>query len=428
MVLLFFVIIIFIPHEDSNAQTSEDIALETFYNSDYGVSIKYPQNWYVDDEVIEWDPLPEFDDGSVSVVLFSNSPDFSGLSIDLTLYKNDVFAQNYQDDDYIQQITQHLKSFCVDDVEIGYKCRNHSITNSQILSIDGHKAYQYIERYSDAFDNEELSQSVRIITDIIYGTDVWSISALSFESDYQFLASVMEKIVYTFDFDESVLAFAQEMGFYQNEKFEFSFEAPTDWNYQEGVTITEGRIDEVVLFPSEFHVSNAGDDANFMDMQTAMMGWEWQFESPVIGMDYENIPTSKIKTLNENSIKEFYLDFVREQVPSAKMKDIYSKSHSWGWEVGVTYFFDFSLGFGPPIPYVGIDKAFFFKDREKYTLYYGAPEVYFDNYKWVYDHAVDTMTIKSHKVPEFHEIAIMVLGSGIIGIIAISKKFKILNS
>ena len=226
----------------------------------------------------------------------------------------------------------------------------------------------------------------------------------------------------------TIPAFAQEMGFYQNERYDFSFEVPMDWNYQEGVTITEERIDEVVLFPSEFHISNAGDDANMMDMQNAMMGWQWQFESPVIGMDYENIPTSKIKTLNENNIKEFYLDFVREQVPSAKMKDIYSKSHSWGWEVGVTYFFDFSLGFGQPIPYVGIDKAFFFKDREKYTLYYGGPEVYFDNYKWVYDHAVDTMIIKSVKVPEFHEIAIMVLGSGIIGIIALSKKFKILNS
>jgi len=352
----------------------------------------------------------------------------SGINIGLTLIKNDLYARNYQDDDYIQQIRQLWKSACVDNIEIGYKCRNYSSTSSQQFIIDGHKAYQITERFTDAFFNEKLSNRVSIITDIIYGTDIWSIHASGFESDYQLLASVTEKIVNSFDLSEPVVAFAQEMGFYQNEKFEFSFEVPTDWNYQEGVTITEGRIDEVVLFPSEFHVSNAGDDANFMDMQTAMMGWQWQFESPVIGMDYENIPTSKIKTLNENSVKEFYLDFVREQVPSAKMKDIYSKSHSWGWEVGVTYFFDFSLGFGQPIPYVGIDKAFFFKDREKYTLYYGAPEVYFDNYKWVYDHAVDTMTIKSVKVPEFHEIAIMVLGSGIIGIIIISKKLKILNS
>ena len=85
--------------------------------------------------------------------------------------------------------------------------------------------------------------------------------------------------------------------------------------FQEGVTISEERIDEVILFPSEFHVSNAGDDANIMDVQTAMLGWQFQFESPLIGMDFENIPTSKIKTMNENNIKDYYLDFVREEVP-----------------------------------------------------------------------------------------------------------------
>ncbi len=160
-----------------------------------------------------------------------------------------------------------------------------------------------------------------------------------------------------------------------------------------------------------------------MDMQTAMRGWEFQFESPMIGMDFENIPTSKIKTMNENNIKDYYLDFVREQVPSAKMTDIYSKTHSYGWEVGVTYHFDFDLGMGQTIPYVGIDKAFFFKDREKYTLYYGAPEVYFDDYKLVYDHAVDTLVIKSVNVPEFQEIAMVVLAGSIIPVIVFARKF-----
>jgi len=131
--------------------------------------------------------------------------------------------------------------------------------------------------------------------------------------------------------------------------------------------------------------------------------------------------------LNENNIKEFYLDFVREQAPSAKMKDIYSKSHSWGWEVGVTYFYDLDLGFGQSIPYVGIDKAFFFKDREKYTFYYGAPEVYFDEYKPVYEHAVDTLIIKSVTVPEFGSIVMLILVTSIIGVIISARKFQILK-
>jgi predicted secreted protein with PEFG-CTERM motif len=214
-----------------------------------------------------------------------------------------------------------------------------------------------------------------------------------------------------------------EMGFYSNENFDFSLEAPINWSYQENVTITEERMDELILFPSEFHISNAGDDVNLMDMQTAMMGWQWQFESPVIGMDYENIPTSKIKNMNENNIKDYYLDFIRETIPSAKMTDIYSKSHNYGWEVGVTYHFEVDFGIGQSVPYVGIDKAFFFNDREKYSFYYGSPEVYFDEYKPVYDHAVDTLTIKSVAVPEFGSVAMLILVISIVSVVIVSRKF-----
>jgi predicted secreted protein with PEFG-CTERM motif len=218
-----------------------------------------------------------------------------------------------------------------------------------------------------------------------------------------------------------------EMGFYSNENFDFSLESPINWSYQENVTITEERMDELILFPSEFHISNAGDDVNMMDMQTAMMGWQWQFESPVIGMDYENIPTSKIKNMNENNIKDYYLDFIRETIPSAKMTDIYSKSHNYGWEVGVTYYYEVDFGIGQSVPYVGIDKAFFFNDREKYSFYYGSPEVYFDEYKPVYDHAVDTLTIKSVAVPEFGSIAMLILVISIVSVVIVSRKFVVMK-
>jgi len=69
-----------------------------------------------------------------------------------------------------------------------------------------------------------------------------------------------------------------EMGFYTNDRYDFSLEAPFNWNYQEGVVFDETITSELVLFPSEFHVSNAGDDANMIDVQTAMRGWQFQFD------------------------------------------------------------------------------------------------------------------------------------------------------
>ena len=66
---------------------------------------------------------------------------------------------------------------------------------------------------------------------------------------------------------------AQEMEFYQNEKYDFSFEIPKDWEYQEDVFIDMENTEEVFFFPQEFSMENAGDDKTMMDIATEMMGW-----------------------------------------------------------------------------------------------------------------------------------------------------------
>ena len=218
------------------------------------------------------------------------------------------------------------------------------------------------------------------------------------------------------------------MGFYQNERYDFSFELPMDWRYQEGVSFDQVTTFEVITFPKEFSLENAGDDANLFDLQTAMMGLSFQIESPMVSVDFENLPRSKVANLSEEDLYEHFLESIITQFPSAKITDSWSYTHPWGWEVYAYYTFDLNLGFGSGVPYIGEETTFYFKDRESYNVSYGAPVAYHGTYQPVYFHVIDTMVIKSVKVPEFHEIAIMVLGSGIIGIIALSKKFKILNS
>ena len=217
--------------------------------------------------------------------------------------------------------------------------------------------------------------------------------------------------------------FAQQMGFYHNERYDFSFEVPMDWRYQEGVSPDRVTTFEVVMYPEEFSLENVEDDANLMDMQTASMGLSFQFESPMIAVNFENLQKSEVSSLSEKNLKEYFLDTIKTIQPSAKIIDSYSKTHSWGWEVYALYTFDMNLGFGSGIPYVGEEVTFYFKDRESYNVSYGAPDAYFDTYRPIFDHALNTMIIKSVEVPEFHEIALMVLVGSISFVIVLARKF-----
>jgi len=227
----------------------------------------------------------------------------------------------------------------------------------------------------------------------------------------------------------TIPAFGQEMEWYENSIYDFSFEIPTNWMYQEGLSGDKVTTYQVVMFPEEFSLENADESSpSLRDLLTIGLGVEFQIQSPLIGVNFENVLESEVPTLNESNLKEYALDISRKTFPYAKIIDSHSKTNSWGWEVTAVYSYDFNAGFGSQWPYIAHETTYFFKDRESYTVSYRAHENDYDAYKPAYDNVLDTMIIKSVAVPEFHEIAIMILGSGIIGIIAISKKMKILNS
>lgn len=193
------------------------------------------------------------------------------------------------------------------------------------------------------------------------------------------------------------VVYAQEMGLYTNQKYDFSFEAPSDWRLQEIVVLDAENTEEVILFPQEFSLENLDEgEVTILDKMISVMGLEFQFESPLIGVDYRNIPTSEIPTLNEQNIKEYYLDETMELDPGTRIAASYSKTHSYGWEVGIISISNLDVGFDAPITYKQEEKLFVFKDRAVYSVAYGSPVVYFDTYKPVYDHVINTMTIKSY--------------------------------
>jgi predicted secreted protein with PEFG-CTERM motif len=217
-----------------------------------------------------------------------------------------------------------------------------------------------------------------------------------------------------------------EMEIFTHETYDFSYEIPSNWIDQSDVSFDQGTTYEVISFPSEFSIENAGDDANMMDVQMALSGMLFQVESPLIYVNFENIPKSKVSVLSEESLEEYVREVIIALQPSAKI-DSWAFSHDWGWEVYTMSNYSLNLGLGSGIPYVSEEFTYIFKDRESYNVAYGAPDAYFDEYRPVFEHLVETLVIKSVAIPEFGSIAMLVLVISIVSVVIVSRKFVVMK-
>ncbi len=178
----------------------------------------------------------------------------------------------------------------------------------------------------------------------------------------------------------TIPAFAQEMGFYENKAYDFSFNVPTDWVYEENVQLPDGRILQVVHYPERFN--------RLLNVDT-----------PLITVHLENITKSKVPNLNGEELKEYYLDEIRINIPNARI--VYSdvQSKSWGWIVSTDIFYTQNLGINGSQQFYQQDTSFVLKDREAYEVGYVAlDEENFDAFVPVYEDLLGTLAIKGIEV------------------------------
>ncbi len=265
--------------------------------------------------------------------------------------------------------------------------------------------------------------SLLVLFSVGYSSENYSVFAQY--SDYTLEESLEQQRERIDQAESSPVLINEHMGIIESSRYEFSFEAPTSWRYQEGVSIDGETTYQVLMYPVEFSLENIDqEDANLVDLSTAFVGLGFQIESPLIGISFANISTSEVPRLNPNELKESVLDTIRIGTPAAKILDSYVKTEPWGWEVSVVYAFDLNLGYGSGLPYIAQENTYFFKDREAYTIFYMAHENYYDYYRPVFDHALDTLVIRGVVVPEFQEVALVVLASSIVMVVVFSRKFN----
>jgi len=206
------------------------------------------------------------------------------------------------------------------------------------------------------------------------------------------------------------------VGFYENELYEFSFNAPTNWKYQENVQFPNVPMFLVVIFPEEF------------SSPSSLTGFQFYINTPNVGVQYEYVPQSKVPTLNGKAIENYISEQIRLVLPNGKIFSSSVESRSWGWLVTTKYFLNLDLGFHEPITIFVEEKSYFFKDRDVYLVSYGAIDEYYDNYYFVFENVIDTLVIKGVVVPEFQEIAMMVLASSIILVVVFARKYKVMKN
>ncbi|MDH3340191.1 MAG: hypothetical protein OEL84_02765 [Nitrosopumilus sp.] len=160
---------------------SPTVNAEIFQSNEYGFSIEYPENWYVDDTILSMAPVSGFDDGGASVVFLSDDSENWNHSIEVVFIKNDVLAINSEGVEYIEKVKNRLIEFCESATFQfdGFECSNHSIIDSKIIEINGREAYQIKEFWTQTYSDGSEFNNISILTNFVMNNNVWTIDSIN---------------------------------------------------------------------------------------------------------------------------------------------------------------------------------------------------------------------------------------------------------
>jgi len=186
--------------------------------------------------------------------------------------------------------------------------------------------------------------------------------------------------------------FAQEMEFYENSKYEFSFNIPTDWKYLEDYHILEGTLNPVLLYPDDFSLESL-NESDELELPFA-------YQSPQISIFFEEVSIFEFTKFSNQYLEKVEREWLSSNLPNAKIINLNSESRSWGWIVSSKIMFSDDFESGETIPYIAEGKTYYFKDRESYGMGYVSPEEHFDTYHPVFENVIETLEIKGIRVSE----------------------------
>jgi hypothetical protein len=195
--------------------------------------------------------------------------------------------------------------------------------------------------------------------------------------------------------------FGQEMSFYEDSFYEYSFNYPSDWQYQESVQFSEESVTQVVFFPKEFSILSLNEsERSLLDLSLLDMGFEFQMDSPLIILEFGNLPPTLIPSLNDKNLKEYEIENIIAIAPNAKIINSDEEIKSWGRIITTEFVHDVDLGNGQKIRSHSEEKTHYFKNGEVYTISYLNVGKNYDVYYHGFETVIETLEIKGLKISD----------------------------
>jgi len=149
---------------------------DLYVNEEYGFEMEYPKGWSID-------RVNYFDDVDIQNKIVGFYPEFDGTSsyLEVLLFEDDYsHNEGLTDDEILQQFILDEKEWCenpfIDDKDEQYICKEFQIIESDIMTVNGMKAYGLISSWIQEFPKYNDSNEMKsAIMEIPVGDKTWLI-------------------------------------------------------------------------------------------------------------------------------------------------------------------------------------------------------------------------------------------------------------
>lgn len=173
-----------------------------YQNDEFGFELVFPNNWAIDDRYRTFEATPGADSGGVILFSVSDGINWWNHFVSVTMIRNDTTAINYEGQEFLDKLGSDMENSCkILSFEFGgYLCKNHSVESKNTVEIDGKKAYQIKESWTEFYQDGTNSSKISILTNIVVGDDVWQLDAITNAENYTAISPTLNEIISSFKF------------------------------------------------------------------------------------------------------------------------------------------------------------------------------------------------------------------------------------
>ena len=162
-------------------------------------SIRYPSDWYVDDEAVDLGANPGAWGSATSLVEFYDEA--SGTVLEVAFYEEDNNAINNKDEAYLDMLEDRLHQECLQvsyEYE-GVECSNYSSAGSQIRSDVRGAVYQVTAAWTYTDSSGESFDVTQSLVSIPVGRNAWEAYSVTVGGAFSQHTSIIDGILASFE-------------------------------------------------------------------------------------------------------------------------------------------------------------------------------------------------------------------------------------